>query len=74
MKSYSYSEARANLATVLDEAERDGTVEVRRRDGSVFRIVPLRKLKASPLDVKGVKLGVSSAELVAMVREGRERG
>ncbi len=74
MKSYSYSEARANLATVLDEAERDGTVEVRRRDGSVFRIVPLRKLKASPLDVKGVKLGVSSAELVAIVREGRERG
>ncbi len=74
MKSYSYSEARANFATVLEEAERDSTVEVRRRDGSVFRIVPLRKSKASPLHVKGVKLGVSAADLVAMVREGRERG
>lgn len=74
MKSYSYSEARGNFATVLDEAERDGAVEIRRRDGSVFRILPMRKSKASPLDVKGVKLGMSVADLVATVREGRERG
>ncbi|HEX8814108.1 MAG TPA: type II toxin-antitoxin system Phd/YefM family antitoxin [Terriglobales bacterium] len=73
MKSYSYSEARGNFATVLDEAGRDGAVEIRRRDGSVFRILPLRKSKASPLDVKGVKLQVSPAELVAIVRESRER-
>jgi prevent-host-death family protein len=74
MKSYSYSEARGNFATVLDEAERDGAVEIRRRDGAVFRILPLRKSKASPLDVKGVKLGMSAAALVTIVREGRERG
>lgn len=74
MKSYSYSEARGNFATVLDEAERDGAVEIRRRDGTVFRIQPLRKSKASPLDVKGIKLELSAADLVAIVREGRERG
>ena len=74
MKSYTYSEARGNFATVLEEAERDGAVEIRRRDGTVFRILPLRKSKASPLDVKGVKVGVSMADLVAIVREGRERG
>jgi len=74
MKSYSYFEARGNFATVLDEAERDGAVEIRRRDGTVFRILPLRKSKASQLDVKRVKLGVSAADLVAIVREGRERG
>jgi antitoxin (DNA-binding transcriptional repressor) of toxin-antitoxin stability system len=74
MKSYSYSEARGNFATVLDEAERDGAVEIRRRDGTVFRISPLRKSRGSPLDVKGVKLGVSAADLTAIVREGRERG
>ena len=74
MKSYSYSEARGNFATVLDEAERDGAVEIRRRDGTVFRILPMRKCKASPLDVKGVKLEVSAADLVAIVRKGRERG
>jgi antitoxin (DNA-binding transcriptional repressor) of toxin-antitoxin stability system len=74
MKSYTYSEARGNFATVLDEAERDGAVEIRRRDGTAFRISPLRKSKASPLDVRGARLGVSAAELVAIVREGRERG
>ena len=74
MKSYSYSEARGNFATVLDEAERDGAVEIRRPDGGVFRILPLRKSKASPLDVKGVKLEMSAADLVAIVRKSRERG
>ena len=73
MKSYSYSEARGKFATVLDEAERAGAVEIRRRDGSVFRILPLRKSKASPLDVKGVKVKLSADDLVAIVREGRER-
>jgi len=74
MKSYTYSEARGNFATVLQEAERDGAVEIRRRDGAVFRISPARKSKRSPLDVKGIRLGVSTADLVAIVREGRERG
>lgn len=71
MKAYKYSEARKKLGTVLDEAERDGAVEIRRRDGAVFRISPLPKSQASPLDVKGVKLTVSTADLVAIVREGR---
>jgi hypothetical protein len=73
MKSYSYSEARANFATVLDEAESDGVLEIRRRDGTVFRILPLRTGAASPLDVKGVKVRVSAGDLVAIVRKGRER-
>jgi len=74
MKSYTYSEARENFATVLEEAERDGAVEIRRRDGTVFRILPLRSSKASPLDVKSVKLKLSGTDLVAIVRKGRERG
>jgi len=73
MKSYSYSEARGNFATVLDEAERDGAVEIR-RDGTAFRILPLRKSKASPLDIRGVELRISAADLVAIMREGRKRG
>jgi len=74
MKSYTYSEARGNFATVLEEAERHGAVEIRRRDGTVFRILPARASKVSPLDVKGVRVGISTAELNAIVREGRERG
>ena len=74
MKSYTYSEARGNFAKVLKEAERDGAVEIRRRGGAAFRILPARKANASPLEVKGVKMGVSTKEVVAIVRKGRERG
>jgi antitoxin Phd len=73
MKAYTYSEARENFASVLEEAERSGAVEIRRRDGAIFRILPARRSKASPLDVKGVKLGVRTTDLIATVREGRER-
>jgi hypothetical protein len=64
MQAYTYSEARENFATVLEEAE---------RDGAVFRLSPAPKPKASPLDVPGVKINVKTPDLVAMVREGRER-
>jgi prevent-host-death family protein len=74
VKAYTYSEAREKFATLLEEAERDGAVEIRRRDGAVFRIQPARKSNASPLDVKGVKLRISTSDLVAIVRKGRERG
>ena len=73
MKAYTYSEAREKFAAILDEAERDGGVEVRRRDGAVFRILPKRKRKVSPLDIKGVKIGVQTSDWIAVVREGRER-
>jgi antitoxin Phd len=73
MKAYTYSEARQNFASVLEEAERYGAVEIRRRDGAVFRLSPVPKSKSSPLDVPGVKLKTSTKDLVAVVREGRER-
>jgi antitoxin (DNA-binding transcriptional repressor) of toxin-antitoxin stability system len=73
MKAYTYSEARENFATVLEEAERDGAVEIRRRDGARFRLSPAPKPKASPLDVPGVKLNVKAQDLVAVVRKGREQ-
>jgi Arc/MetJ family transcription regulator len=48
----------------------DGNLDSARRG----RLAGARRLKVSPLDVKGVKLGVSTAGLVAIVRKGRERG
>ncbi|HEY1658601.1 MAG TPA: hypothetical protein VGG14_09665 [Candidatus Sulfotelmatobacter sp.] len=74
MKSYTYSEAREKFATVLRNAAREGMVEVRQRDGKIFRILPIRESKTSPLAVKGVKLRLSTADLVTIVRKQRERG
>ena len=75
MKSYRYSEARGNFATVLDEAERTGLWKFAAGTEPVFRILPLRKSKSSPLDVKGVKLkSVGCRSGCNCFREGRERG
>jgi antitoxin (DNA-binding transcriptional repressor) of toxin-antitoxin stability system len=60
IKAYTFSEARENFASVLEEAERDWAVEIRRRDGAVFRLSPAPRSKSSPLEVPGVKLKVST--------------
>lgn len=70
MKVYSYSEARQNFASVLDQARRDGRVGIRRRDGSTFVLQP-EPVTRSPLDVEGVDLGISTDEIIAFVRESR---
>ena len=73
MNVYTFSEARQNLASVLEEAQRKGRVRVKRRDGSEFEIAPVRS-QASPLDVPGVDAGLSAEEIVAVVREMQARG
>ena len=72
MRVYTYSEARQNFATLLKIAQRDGAVGIRRKDGQSFVLQP-ETSEASPLDVEGVGLGVSGAEIVEIIRQGRER-
>jgi len=48
MKSYTYSEARGNFATVLEEAERDGAVEIRRETAQSFVSCPRQYPKGDP--------------------------
>lgn len=71
MLVFTYSEAREKLAEVLDLAL-ENEVIIKRRNGETFSLRRVRR-ESSPLDVRGVTVGVSSSELVATVREGRER-
>jgi prevent-host-death family protein len=73
MKTYTYSEARQQLAGLLDEAYRQGEVRIRRRDGRLFALQPVRST-TSPLDVPPVTQGVSLSEILESIREGREAG
>jgi hypothetical protein len=69
---YNYSKARQNLAAVLEQAAREGEVRIKRKDGQVFVIKP-EPGKDSPLDIAGVNLNISTDEVVAIIREGREK-
>lgn len=72
MKVYTYSEARQGLASLLEEAQKEGAVRIRRRDGQRFIVKPERS-RTSPLDVKGVKLHLSTREIGAFIREARRK-
>ena len=72
MKVYTYTEARQRLAELLERAAREGEVRIRRRDGQVFVVRPVRA-EGSPLDVEGLDLGLTVDEIVAFVQEGRRR-
>ncbi len=73
MQTYTYSEARQKLAYLLDKVKTDGTVLIKRKDGSIFELKARSMAKKSPLDVKGINLDVSTDEILDILREVRER-
>lgn len=71
MREYTFSKARQQLASVLDEARRNGSVLIRRRDGQVFEVKPAAPTNRSPLDVPGITLNLPSGEMMAALHESR---
>ncbi len=72
MRIYTYTEARQQLAALLDRAVREGEVRIKRKDGSEFTLQPAPR-STSPLEVGAVESDLTATEIVAAVREGRER-
>ena len=72
MKEYSFTEARQNFASLLNEARQAGIVCIRKRNGEAFYVKPAPK-ETSPLDITGVDLQVSREDIVDSIRESRER-
>lgn len=70
MNTYTFTEAREKLASLLDQAAREGEVRIKRRDGKVF-VIRLQKRTDSPLNVKGLDLNLSRAEILESIAEGR---
>lgn len=67
-----YSETQESLSVLLERAHEEGEVQIKRANGEVFVLKPVKK-KRSAFDVAGIDLGVSTKEIVEFVREGRER-
>jgi len=67
---YTYTEARQNLASLLDLAVREGEVRVKRKDGQTFVIKPEQQA-GSPLDIEGIDLGITTTEIVQFIHESR---
>lgn len=75
MNVYTYSEARKQLASVLDEARRTGEVRIKRRSGEEFVLRPVEP-EGSPFDIGPpvqTRAKITRADIVTAVRAGRER-
>ena len=74
MTVFTYSKARQNFASLLDIARREGEVRIRRKDGSLLTLAPVRAEKKSPLDVQGVKTGATTKDIIEAIHDSRMRG
>lgn len=72
LKMQTYTETQENLTVLLERANDEGEVRIKRTNGQVFVLKPERS-KRSPLDIAGINLGVTTEEIVDFGREGRER-
>lgn len=73
MTVYSYAEVPEGLSALLERASKEGQVRLKNRDGRVFIIRPERSRRASPLDVRSVKLPINKLDILEAIRESRER-
>jgi len=73
MRTFTYSEARQNLAALLDLAQNED-VEIRRKDGSRFILRSRSPDLRSPLDVPGVKTQADTNDILKAIRDVRHRG
>ena len=71
MKVYTYSQARQNLAAVLNQAKGEEVI-IRRRAGDSFVVVP-KERQGSPFDVPGVKTKATTSDILAAVKESRSK-
>ena len=72
MTTYTFSEARQKLSSVLEQARNQGEVLIKRKDVSLFIVKPVSS-KRSPLDVAGIDVNLKADEIVDIIREVRER-
>lgn len=74
MTIFTYSKARQNFASLLDIARREGEVRIRRKDGSLYAIAPVKSEKKSPLDIPGVKTKATTKDIMEAIHDSRLRG
>ena len=72
MKTFTYLEARQNLARLLTLAQKE-EVEIRTKDGSVFSVKAKGSATESPFDVQGVTTRATTGDILDAVSASRER-
>jgi hypothetical protein len=72
MKIFTYSEARQNLAKLLQMAQ-DEVIEILRNDGSIFSLTAKKSQMKSPFDVSGINTKAITKDILDVVMDSRMR-
>jgi hypothetical protein len=70
---YTSSEVQKQLPTLLKKALSEGQLIFKTQDGQFFVISPIQPIKESPFEVRSIKLGISTSDILQAIRESRER-
>ena len=73
---YTVPQVQKQLLDLLQKVLREGQIQFKSGDGQIFVIRPIlpeKPSKTSPLDVRGIKLPVTTSDILQAVRESRER-
>lgn len=73
MKVFTDNEAQQNLEILLCEAQKQGAVGIRQKDGKTFILRP-ENISDSPLNVTGLNMPITTEEIIGFVHEGRRGG
>jgi hypothetical protein len=68
--TYSYEKAKKSFDLVFKKATIDGKVAIR-KDNDLYILMPASK-DASPLDVEGVDMDISSKDIIQFIHESRK--
>jgi hypothetical protein len=70
MKVYTYSQARQNFSTVLNEAEKE-EVLIKRKGGQIFCISVKSTAPSSPFDIPSVKTKANTLDIMKAIKSSR---
>lgn len=71
MKTYTYSQARQNFSSVLDEALKENVVITRKGGQSFILALKEKEQTQSPFDVPSVKTKISTSDILSAISESR---
>lgn len=71
MKVYSYSEARQRFAEILNIARKEEVI-IKRRGGETYSIT-YKRPSTSPFDVPGLKTKATTQDILAAIKDSREK-
>lgn len=68
--TYSYEKAKKSFDLVFKKASLEGKVAIR-KDDQIYILMPESK-NASPLDIEGIDVKITSKDIVHFIHEGRK--